>query len=275
MKFDQLIYTIAIEGVKFKITLARFIQFTSNTQLDKKGFHYHVQHELFVTTSEPTIIQFKNYTQTLKNQCITIPPFISHTTALSNTFSFGFSLSKSSHPTNNTNKLIDFFNRDVQLLKYSNSTFLYIQQLNSLFATNDYTSKEVEALLFLFFINLLKDNNLLKKASTNNSNKLNYLPFIESFIFSNYNTDVSLEKLAKELCLSKRQVSRIIQSNFNKSFSVLVSDKRLEIAALIIKNTDEPISTIIEKVNLNNESHFYSIFKKKYGCTPIEYRHKC
>ena len=117
-------------------------------------------------------------------------------------------------------------------------------------------------MLFLFFINLLKDNNLLKKASTNNSNKLNYLPFIESFIFSNYNTDVSLEKLAKELCLSKRQVSRIIQSNFNKSFSVLVSDKRLEIAALIIKNTDEPISTIIEKVNLNNESHFYSIFKK-------------
>ena len=273
MNFEQFVYNVAIQGIKFKVTLGPSIQFNSNTELDEKGFHYHVQHELFLTTNEPTIIQFKSHSKTLKNQCIIIPPFTPHNTALSKTFSFCFSLSKTSHATSIANKLIDFFNTDIRLLKYGDSSILYIQQLNFLFAHNEFINEEIESLLFLFFVNLFKDNNLLKKSSTV-SNKYDYIPVIESFIFSNYNTDVSLGKLANELCLSKRQTSRIIQSNFKKSFSTLVSDKRLEIAALLIKNTDDPISKIIENVHLNNESHFYSIFKKKYGCTPLEYRLK-
>lgn len=46
----------------------------------------------------------------------------------------------------------------------------------------------------------------------------------------------------------------------------------LKKAAKYLKNTNEPISTIAEKLHFTNRTHFYHLFKQKYGVTPKQYR---
>ena len=270
---NQLIYDVTVEGIKFKISLdTTAVQFTTTvTKLDKLGGHYHIQHELFLTSDKTNIFQFEDSVISIANQCLIIPPFTQHATALNNTFAFAFSMTKSSPTTKNTNKLMTYFAKQVRVLNYSNTTYWYLHQIYEIFNTTHYASKEIECLLYLFLTNLFKDNKLIEFYDTS-SNQYAYIPLIESYIFTNYNTDISLEDLAQKLKLSTRQTSRIIKSNFNVSLSTLISNRRLDIASKLLTNTKYSISTIIEMVNLNNESNFYALFKKKYGCTPTRYR---
>jgi len=46
----------------------------------------------------------------------------------------------------------------------------------------------------------------------------------------------------------------------------------LKKAARCLTETDESISTIAAKLKFTNRTHFYALFKKKYGVTPKEYR---
>lgn len=43
-------------------------------------------------------------------------------------------------------------------------------------------------------------------------------------------------------------------------------------AAKYLKETDESIGTIAAKLHFTNRTHFYNLFKEKYGMTPKEYR---
>lgn len=46
----------------------------------------------------------------------------------------------------------------------------------------------------------------------------------------------------------------------------------LKKAAKYLTKTNEPISTIAEKLHFTNRTHFYQLFKQKYGVTPKQYR---
>lgn len=47
----------------------------------------------------------------------------------------------------------------------------------------------------------------------------------------------------------------------------------LKKAAKLLTETNESISTIAEKLHFTNRTHFYNLFKAKYGVTPKKYRH--
>lgn len=46
----------------------------------------------------------------------------------------------------------------------------------------------------------------------------------------------------------------------------------LKKAAKLLESTDIPISSIAQSLNFTNRTHFYNLFKEKYGMTPGEYR---
>lgn len=45
-------------------------------------------------------------------------------------------------------------------------------------------------------------------------------------------------------------------------------------AAHLLTETYKPISAIEAQLGLTNRTHFYKLFRKKYGVTPGEYRRK-
>ena len=95
---------------------------------------------------------------------------------------------------------------------------------------------------------------------------------IETYINDNFKGKIRLSDVARQVFLSTRQVSRIIQREYNCTLSQLVIQKKLMSAQMMLKNTDLKIGEIASRVNLGSENYFYTLFKKNYGVSPRQYR---
>ena len=84
--------------------------------------------------------------------------------------------------------------------------------------------------------------------------------------------DGSLEELAKLLNFSVVYTGTLVKTFTGESYSALLQSKRCDIAAQMLLQTDLSVGEIIHYVGYENESFFRSIFKKKYGATPLNYR---
>lgn len=54
-----------------------------------------------------------------------------------------------------------------------------------------------------------------------------------------------------------------------------ITDQRMEQAAELLRDTDLPVNAISQQIGMDHVSYFYRLFKKKYDCTPSEYREVC
>jgi len=78
--------------------------------------------------------------------------------------------------------------------------------------------------------------------------------------------------VANNIFLSEKQISRIIEKEYKCTFSELLTEKRLAIAEVLLKTTDMKISDIAAQAFYGTETYFYTIFKNKYGMSPLKYR---
>lgn len=82
----------------------------------------------------------------------------------------------------------------------------------------------------------------------------------------------SRKDLAQELGIAEHQLSRIINTGFEMSFSDLVNKHRVEEAKYMLRTTEEPISTIAFDVGFNSLASFNRVFRKVVDQTPTDYR---
>lgn len=89
------------------------------------------------------------------------------------------------------------------------------------------------------------------------------------------------ENLQNQIALSQlAEIANISIGHFGKLFKQMTSyspidylmNLRLMRAANLLKNTDEQILSIALDVGFNNLGHFIRSYKKKFNCTPREYR---
>ena len=82
----------------------------------------------------------------------------------------------------------------------------------------------------------------------------------------------SLDELAKVLGYSTVYTGIVTKKAVGMTFKKLLQEKRLILAAKILRDTDEPIGKIIKIIGYENESYFREKFRSKYGLNPFEYR---
>ena len=82
----------------------------------------------------------------------------------------------------------------------------------------------------------------------------------------------SRKDLAQELAIAEHQLSRIINTGFEMSFSDLINNHRVEEAKYLLRKTDEPVSTIAFDVGFNSLASFNRVFRKVADQTPTAYR---
>ena len=92
------------------------------------------------------------------------------------------------------------------------------------------------------------------------------------FIQQHYNEPISLEQIAKEANLNPEYLSRVFKEETGYNYSTFLSNIRLKKAEYLLKNTMEKVQNIAEMVGYSNVSYFSTIFKKKYGVNPYEFR---
>ena len=89
---------------------------------------------------------------------------------------------------------------------------------------------------------------------------------------SYYDFNLSSQLISDHLGLSNRYLMKKFKALTGTSLNEYITGLRLRMAATFLRDTTDPISTIVEKVGIDNLSYFYRLFKKVYGCTPKEFR---
>ena len=64
----------------------------------------------------------------------------------------------------------------------------------------------------------------------------------------------------------------MLRESVNQTLAALLPDMRLNYAAKLLHENDQPIQTISEKADFINFSTFYKAFKRAYALMPSQYR---
>lgn len=83
------------------------------------------------------------------------------------------------------------------------------------------------------------------------------------------------EDLSARLHYNSEYLNRIVKKYTGKTILEYGQAIYLEEARRMISDTDKSISAIIAEMGFSNRSHFYRLFEKAYGETPLDYRKRC
>jgi AraC family transcriptional activator of pobA len=103
---------------------------------------------------------------------------------------------------------------------------------------------------------------------TQNTTFKNFLAILEE----NFRRPEGVEFYAEKLFMSARNLNTICQNIMNKSVSEMIETRKLIEAKNLLLNSDMTIAEIGFELGYQDKSYFTSVFKKKSGQTPSEFR---
>jgi len=110
------------------------------------------------------------------------------------------------------------------------------------------------------------------KAKNRNAEVLGAL---KAYIDQNYwKPDISVDFLADYVGLTPGYLGKLFKSQYQQSVNDYLKDVRLELSKQLLLESTEPVQVISEKVGIYNTTYFYTLFKKKYGMSPVQYRNE-
>jgi len=86
-------------------------------------------------------------------------------------------------------------------------------------------------------------------------------------------TDIKLQKVAKDIHISTHKLSQLLNDNLGKSFNSFINDHRIEEAKRLLQlNNQFTLEAIGFESGFSSKSSFYATFKKVVGKTPSEFQ---
>jgi AraC family 4-hydroxyphenylacetate 3-monooxygenase operon regulatory protein len=97
---------------------------------------------------------------------------------------------------------------------------------------------------------------------------------IEEHLRNCINKNFNEDTLAKEMHVSKRQLERLVNKLYGKSFRMLLLDTRMNMANYYIEETKISFSQIAESIGYGSIDAFQHAYKKYFSFTPGQYRER-
>jgi len=104
--------------------------------------------------------------------------------------------------------------------------------------------------------------------------KPDYIKEAVAFIEERYREDIKLLDVAKHVHLFPSYFSQQFKLLMGTNFIDYLTERRMEEAMRLLRETNEPAYLICERVGYATSAHFIKVFKKWVGSTPAEYRSK-
>lgn len=122
----------------------------------------------------------------------------------------------------------------------------------------------------LFFTQFLcqafeRNNKILYEDDTNFS-------LITEYLNEHYNDEISLESLTKKFNINRNKLNGIFINKTSKTCLNYLMDLRIDMAKIILANTELPVSEVAGRVGYSDSNYFTKIFKKMTGSTPSAFR---
>ncbi len=267
------IYKFKIANVKFTVNIDKWKINPPTAKETLKVQHFHAAYELFLVGDTPLSVYSNLGVTEYTDSIVFIPPFYKHYSIGRGASRLLFTFEKTEAVKNDFSDFIDsFLSKTIPFeAKMTDSVRFYREEFAKFFAERKPFTDDVGASVLKLIFHDIYENNASQKNTNPLSTNESYLIKLDSLI-NNFESDVNLQNVAEALCLSTKQASRVIKKNYKKSLSDLLTERRLEVAAYLLLETDKSVAEIVESVNFSSESYFYRQFKKTYGCTPAEYK---
>lgn len=91
---------------------------------------------------------------------------------------------------------------------------------------------------------------------------------------AHFDEEFSSDKLADTARMSRYHFFRVFKAHTGKTPYDYLTDVRIEKAQEMLRNRDLSITDICYRCGFSNHSHFTSLFRKKTGVTPSEFRNR-
>jgi len=124
-----------------------------------------------------------------------------------------------------------------------------------------YNSEVVNRTASLKFHNHITKSEILRRLS-----------IAKDYIISNYNKNIRLDDIAQMACLSVNHLLRTFKQAYQQSPHQFLTTIRLQQAKYYLKNTDYPVSEIVDMVGFECPSSFIRLFRSSFKVTPGQYR---
>ncbi|WP_214482994.1 helix-turn-helix transcriptional regulator [Bacillus sp. SM2101] len=170
--------------------------------------------------------------------------------------------------------------RDVEKIVKRESYSIYILLTNACAFPKNWTMSHLKVEKILMILTGINGtNNILLNSfldtletyiEPSNSNSLfqSSLSYIEENLCEH---DLSLEKVASQVYVSKYHYSRMFQKNVGIGFKEYIIRKRIQKAKLLLQKGDS-VTDVCFSIGYNDLTHFARMFKKIVGINPSVYR---
>ena len=91
-------------------------------------------------------------------------------------------------------------------------------------------------------------------------------------IADEYADELVLEDIARRVASSRRQLQRAFAEVGHTSFRTYLADYRMDRAAELLDQTNLAIRDVAGSVGYRQPAQFAKAFRRRYGCSPSEYR---
>lgn len=92
------------------------------------------------------------------------------------------------------------------------------------------------------------------------------------FIHEHYADKITAADIAGAAYISERECFRLFRGCLNTSPAEYILDYRMQKACYLLAGTDEPVTLVSHMCGLGSSSYFGKVFRRRMGCTPLEYR---
>ncbi len=97
---------------------------------------------------------------------------------------------------------------------------------------------------------------------------------IMEYIQIHYAEKITLEDLAEQIHLCKSESCRLFKRYMNESMFDYLLGYRVEKSLELLRQSGYDVTLVAGSVGFANPGYYAKIFKRKMGCTPLEYRKK-
>lgn len=104
--------------------------------------------------------------------------------------------------------------------------------------------------------------------------QLSILKEARKYINDNYNKNISLDDISKNISISTSYLSHLFKNNLNCTVNDYLTRVRIENSIELMSIRELSIQDIAKKVGFNNQGYFTKVFRKYIGITPVKYRNK-
>ena len=141
--------------------------------------------------------------------------------------------------------------------------------VNQLVKQEEYNGRMAKAYVQIILAHVFTDIEIILRESVGTDDLI--YNAVE-YVAKNFRDEITLEKMAYDLCVSKYVLSRMFAKTFHCNFSKYINGIRLSYAQAILQDSNESITNIALDCGFESQRTFNRVFKEEEGISPGDYR---